>query len=377
MTHTEELFTVADTLKTVATAAAQDEVAKPVEALASAAQEVGRSFSGSWQGYHSRVYYEDFLPPPPGAHFSQEWGLNGPTFSSLGTRGEWLEHDPKVVRAHIGNLAGKPDIEKARKAADTAENTFKSAKSAIISILETELGEREDAFLKTLREKVEKLEPLSPHEIAQCMSPKGPIMTRDSIVVGQKAQVPPHIQVMTEAESIRQAFSICHAAEEIAREAGAHLERKSRRYKISERSGSRVFIGHGRSPVWRELKDFVQDRLKLPWDEFNRVPIAGLSNTARLSDMLNAATIAFLVMTAEDERADGAVQARMNVVHEAGLFQGRLGFTKAIIMLEEGCDQFSNMEGLGQIRFPSGNIAAAFEEVRRVLERERLVEPYK
>lgn len=93
--------------------------------------------------------------------------------------------------------------------------------------------------------------------------------------------------------------------------------------------------------------------------------------------MLNAATIAFLVMTAEDERADGAVQARMNVVHEAGLFQGRLGFTKAIIMLEDGCDQFSNMEGLGQIRFPSGNIVDAFEEVRRVLEREGLVEPYK
>jgi predicted nucleotide-binding protein len=89
--------------------------------------------------------------------------------------------------------------------------------------------------------------------------------------------------------------------------------------------------------------------------------------------MLDAAAIAFLVMTAEDEMADGAVQARMNVVHEAGLFQGRLGFTRAVVMLEEGCEQFSNIEGLGQIRFPGGNIAAAFEEVRRVLEREGLI----
>lgn len=39
-------------------------------------------------------------------------------------------------------------------------------------------------------------------------------------------------------------------------------------------------------------------------------------------------------------------------------------------MLEEGCDQFSNIDGLGQIRFPAANIAASFEEVRRVLERE-------
>jgi predicted nucleotide-binding protein len=83
--------------------------------------------------------------------------------------------------------------------------------------------------------------------------------------------------------------------------------------------------------------------------------------------MLDAAAIAFLVMTAEDEMADGAAQARMNVVHEAGLFQGRLGFTKAILMLEEGCQEFSNVSGLGQIRFPRGNITAVFEEVRRVL----------
>ncbi len=63
----------------------------------------------------------------------------------------------------------------------------------------------------------------------------------------------------------------------------------------------------------------------------------------------------------------------MNVVHEAGLFQGRLGFTKAIVLLEEGCKEFTNIQGLGQIRFPRGRISSAFEEVRRVLEREGLI----
>lgn len=43
-------------------------------------------------------------------------------------------------------------------------------------------------------------------------------------------------------------------------------------------------------------------------------------------------------------------------------------------LLEEGCEEFSNVHGLGQIRFPRGNIAHAFEEVRRVLEREELVD---
>ena len=89
--------------------------------------------------------------------------------------------------------------------------------------------------------------------------------------------------------------------------------------------------------------------------------------------MLDAAAIAILVMTAEDEMADGNIEARMNVVHEAGLFQGRLSFTKAIVLLEEGCAEFSNIQGLGQIRFPKGNISATFEEVRRVMEREGLI----
>jgi len=99
----------------------------------------------------------------------------------------------------------------------------------------------------------------------------------------------------------------------------------------------------------------------------------GVTNIARLSEMLDAAAIAFLVMTGEDELVDGGVQARMNVVHEAGLFQGRLGFGRAIVLLEDGCDEFSNIQGLGQIRFPKGNIASVFEEVRRVLEREGVI----
>ena len=137
--------------------------------------------------------------------------------------------------------------------------------------------------------------------------------------------------------------------------------------------GRRIFIGHGRSPIWRELKDFVQDRLLLPWDEFNREAVAGIGTSDRLQAMLNAASFAFLVMTAEEEHADSTVHARPNVIHEVGLFQGKLGMRRAIVLLEDGCSEFSNIVGLGQIRFPRGNISAAFEEIRRVLEREQVI----
>jgi predicted nucleotide-binding protein len=126
--------------------------------------------------------------------------------------------------------------------------------------------------------------------------------------------------------------------------------------------------------VWRELKDFIVDELKLPYDEFNAVPSAGVTNVARLKKMLDDAAFAFLVLTAEDQAADGEMQARLNVVHEAGLVRGHLGFEKAIILLEDGCKEFSNIHGLGQIRFPAGSISAKFEEVRRVLKREGIIQ---
>jgi predicted nucleotide-binding protein len=89
--------------------------------------------------------------------------------------------------------------------------------------------------------------------------------------------------------------------------------------------------------------------------------------------MLDSACFAFLIMTAEDQYSDSSIHARQNVVHEIGLFQGRLGPRKAIILMEDGCSEFSNIVGLSQIRFPKGQISTAFEEIRRVLEREDII----
>ncbi|MGE3404568.1 MAG: TIR domain-containing protein [Vicinamibacterales bacterium] len=196
----------------------------------------------------------------------------------------------------------------------------------------------------------------------------------DSTAMTQGLWTPPHIVVLAEVFGLRQPFDAVEKLAHVAKRAASHLRRVERQRAREERTGTNVFIGHGRSTAWRELKDFIQDRLRLPWDEFNRVPVAGVTNINRLGEMLDAAAIAFLVMTAEDEQADGKVRARENVVHEAGLFQGRLGFTRAIIVLEDGCQEFSNIHGLGQIRFPKARISAAFEEIRQVLEREGLVE---
>jgi predicted nucleotide-binding protein len=86
--------------------------------------------------------------------------------------------------------------------------------------------------------------------------------------------------------------------------------------------------------------------------------------------MLEASSFALLVMTGEDESKDGSRRARQNVDHEADLFQGKLGFSRAIILLEDGTEEFSNIDGLQQIRFSKGKIKESFGDVLAVLKRE-------
>jgi predicted nucleotide-binding protein len=131
-----------------------------------------------------------------------------------------------------------------------------------------------------------------------------------------------------------------------------------------------IFIGHGRSPMWRDLKDHLGDLHGYRVEAFETGARSGHTIRDVLEEMLQKASFALLVLTAEDEHADGSVHARQNVVHEAGLFQGRLGFSRAILLLEKDCDEFTNIHGIQQIRFSTGNIKETFGDVLATLRRE-------
>ena len=131
-----------------------------------------------------------------------------------------------------------------------------------------------------------------------------------------------------------------------------------------------VFIGHGRNPQWRDLKDHLQDKHRYRVEAYEIGARTGHAIRGILEDMLAKTSFAVLVLTGEDQTPEGSLRARQNVIHEAGLFQGRLGFNRAIILLEGGTEEFSNIEGIEQIRFGTGNIKETFGEVLATLRRE-------
>jgi predicted nucleotide-binding protein len=342
-----------------------------------AAGRIGKSWSGSNLGFHSRVYYAGLEPPPPGAHFDSEWGFRG---MLQGTTGDWREFDFDEIVATVYELSGLENLDPQADLADQARGLIEKTRPQVVSVLRAWLTRQEDVLISEICQEASKVDPMNERSAQTALvGQMGAKLIRDTTALSEGWRAAPHQVVEARVISIRSSFQSCEKLAQLATRAADHLARLELSQGATGQkpvaAGSNVFVGHGRSAAWRELKDFISERLGLPWDEFNRVPVAGVTNIARLSEMLDQAGIAFLVLTAEDETADGGERARQNVVHEAGLFQGRLGFARAIVLLEDGCEEFSNIQGLGQIRFPAGNVAACFDEVRGVLEREGFVDP--
>lgn len=346
---------------------------KTLHDLYQAGSEVGQSFSKSWLGYHATVYYKDFCMPGVGAYFNSLRGLRNSGTIGTRTSGDWVEYDPQEVVDEIYHRAGDPNIVPLLSFKQKADAKIRIAKRNLLSIIDIAMNRENSPFLVATKDELSQLSTLTESEVVNSWRPK-PGPTYDLTATQQGMKTPPHFQIGSRVRAIESTANAIGTLREIGNQTQLHISRQDRYGHPANPPGGKIFVGHGHSQVWRELKEFLEDRLDLQVDEFNRIPIAGLSNKERLETMLDTSGFAFLVLTGEDEQTDGEMRARENVVHEVGLFQGRLSFEKAIVLLEQGCQEFSNIHGIGQIRFPKGDIGAASEKIRQVLEREGLLE---
>ena len=128
--------------------------------------------------------------------------------------------------------------------------------------------------------------------------------------------------------------------------------------------GSKVFIGHdGSSQAWRAVKDHLEAK-GFTVEEFERTGVAGRQVKDRLEEMMEDAGWAVLVITARDTEY-GTPSG--NVIHEIGYAQGRLGWEKAIILLQEGCQLPSNLSGTVRLGFKGENMKSVFADLEKAL----------
>lgn len=348
------------------------------------------TWSGSQIGYHARVYYRGFVTPPPRHHFSAEWGINPPGFSE-GTVGDWQEYPFQGVIDQILTDAGNPNLAPLNLESERIKALFIELKDGFDSLLTLTESTTSDSYITQIRNQSNDLSIPNLGDAIRFQYRSIPGSSRDALAVSQGVMTAPHQELLAKIVVLKAPFTLCANLAKLCTKLADHLELLESSTQMNAvvrpvgnaqglgstrtmtQSGTKVFIGHGRSQEWRKLKEYLTDTLHLDCDEFNRVPIAGVTNIDRLNAMLEDAQIAIVVMTAEDEVEGGAIRARENVIHEAGLFQGRLGFEKTILLSENTCNIFSNIDGLGRIEFSHENIEETFEKVRAVLVRENVI----
>ena len=126
--------------------------------------------------------------------------------------------------------------------------------------------------------------------------------------------------------------------------------------------GLKVFIGHdGQSHAWRAVKDYLEMK-GFEVEEFERTPVAGKQIKDRLEEMMEDAGWAVMIVTARDMEPFST-----NVIHEIGFAQGRLGWEKVIILLQEGCTVPSNLNGTVRLPFKDENIKSVFSDLEKNL----------
>lgn len=150
------------------------------------------------------------------------------------------------------------------------------------------------------------------------------------------------------------------------------VEKQVELYRQAERDKSpgTVFVGHGRNPQWQELRHHLEDKHGWKVEAYEIGSRAAFNIVQSLKSMMEKSQAAILVMTGEDKMSDGSLRARQDVIHEIGLFQGKLGFERAVVLREENAESFSNLAGVDEIRFPVGRIKESISDILAFLRRE-------
>lgn len=175
-------------------------------------------------------------------------------------------------------------------------------------------------------------------------------------------------------DSVRQIYSFLKKLKSLNNdELKREIEKIAIKLVKKSLGGGKIFIGHGRSKLWAVLQLYLKDDLSLQTLTFEDESRTSETIINILSQFLDESSFAILIMTAEDETADGNVRARQNVIHEAGLFQGRLGFEKVVILKQDSVEEFSNIAGLQYIPFNGDKIEQTFYELQRKLKKTGLL----
>jgi len=136
-------------------------------------------------------------------------------------------------------------------------------------------------------------------------------------------------------------------------------------------AGNNVFIIHGHDETNAlRLRNLLKEQFGLNPILMKRNPGMSRALLEKFEDLASTSSMAFAVITPDDEivnHGPAYFQARSNVIFEAGWFVGRLGIARVCLLLKDGTNVQSDIDGISRIPFRD-NIEEKVLEIKRELD---------
>ncbi len=143
-------------------------------------------------------------------------------------------------------------------------------------------------------------------------------------------------------------------------------------FPVVHTTGHKIFIIHGHDEAkWRELRDLLEDRLKLKTVVLIDEPSASEVLISKFEESANDCCYAFALLTPDDfveKEGKSYFQSRPNVLFELGWFYGHFGRDRVCIVKKAGTVMPSDVAGILSIDF-SDNVSEGFMKIEDELKR--------
>ncbi len=122
----------------------------------------------------------------------------------------------------------------------------------------------------------------------------------------------------------------------------------------------RVFVFHGRNPLWQQVAEFVNGKLEIEVLALPAERDGDVTDIDALDQVAEDASHAIIVHTADDDRE--------KTLHAIGYFQGLYGPNNVLVLRETATEEFSSLTGVIYETFEGRNIAHTFPALAEEIE---------
>ena len=237
MSHSKKLFQIASVLDKYANYETSE-----LDALIEAAENVGKSWSGSWLSFESTIYNRDFQPTDEiyKRGSKPQYGAYGVLLSA-----DWQTYSSNRVKQYVNEKAGNPSTGRFSDDGKEATKAFKRAKSFALSFVYENFNTESDRFIQSWVGEIEELEIFTEDDFieAQRSSEQKASKNRDARrnnssinmfrrrrntlgsrvgtvhkdspkAVEENTETPPHIAVLAKILATKQPFEACKVLNE-------------------------------------------------------------------------------------------------------------------------------------------------------------------